>query len=121
VQLFGQGAVIRAAGGGWLAIPTENAWMKSARGPRGQRMSPREMIAAGARLAFLPARGGRMVAVLRQRGQTVVTHVLVRQVGLRKRYDIGGTVARYSGQFPEILAREINAAAEGSDVLRRYG
>jgi hypothetical protein len=51
----------------------------------------------------------------------VVTHVLVRQVGLRKRYDIAGTVARYSGQFPEILAREINAAAEASDVLTRYG
>ena len=29
VQLFGQGAIIRAAGGGWLAIPTENAPLKS--------------------------------------------------------------------------------------------
>ena len=33
---------------------------------------------------------------------------------MRKRYDIAGTVDRSAGQFPEILVREINAAAEAS-------
>ena len=54
-----QGATIKSARGGYLAIPTENAPLKSARGPRGQRMTPREMIAAGQKLAFLPAGAGR--------------------------------------------------------------
>ena len=34
---------------------------------------------------------------------------------------VGRVVDRYAGQFPEIVAREINAAAEASAVLRRYG
>ena len=121
VQLFAQGVTIRAASGEWLAIPTDNAPLKSARGPRGQRMSPKEMIEAGQKLAFLPAGGGRMVAVLRRGGQSIVTHVLLRQVTLAKRYDIDSVVNRYVAQFPEILAREINAAAEASGVLSRYG
>ena len=95
--------------------------MKSARGPRGQQMTPREMIAAGQKLAFLPAGAGRLVAVLKRGGTSVVTHVLVRQVSLRKRYDIQSVVDRYAAQFPEIIAREINAAADASAVLRRYG
>jgi hypothetical protein len=122
VQLFGQGVTIRSARGGYLAIPTDAAPLKSARGPRGQRMSPREMIEAGHKLAFLPAGAGRLVAVLKRKGsRPVVTHVLVRQVSLRQRYDIQSVVDRYVQQFPEIVAREINAAAEGSAVLRRYG
>ena len=121
VQLYAQGATIKSARGGYLAIPTENAPLKSARGPRGQRMSPREMIAAGQKLAFLPAGAGRLVAVLKRGGTSVVTHVLVRQVSLRKRYDIQSVVDRYAAQFPEIIAREINAAADASAVLRRYG
>jgi hypothetical protein len=121
VQLFGQGATIRAASGGWLAIPTENAWVKSGRGPRGQRMTPAEMIAAGAKLAFLPAGGGRMVAVIRHLGASFVTHVLVRQVSLRKRYDLQSAVDRWVGRMPEIMTDEINRAAEGSRVLERYG
>ena len=51
----------------------------------------------------------------------MVTHVLVRQVSLRQRYDIQSVVDRYAAQFPEIVAREINAAAYASAVLRRYG
>ena len=47
--------------------------------------------------------------------------MLVRQVSLRKRYDIQSVVDRYVAQFPEIVAREINAAADASAVLRRYG
>jgi hypothetical protein len=121
VQLFAQGATIRSARGGYLAIPTENAPLKSARGPRGQRMNPSEMIAAGQKLAFLPAGAGRLVAVLKRGGTTVVTHVLLRQVSLRQRYDIQSVVDRYAARFPEIVAREINTAAEASDVLRRYG
>jgi hypothetical protein len=121
VQLFAQGATIKSARGGYLAIPTENAPLKSARGPRGQQMTPREMIAAGQKLAFLPAGAGRLVAVLKRGGTSVVTHVLVRQVSLRKRYDIQSVVDRYAAQFPEIIAREINAAADASAVLRRYG
>ena len=123
VQLYAQGATIKSARGGYLAIPTENAPLRSARGPRGQRMTPRQMIEAGQKLAFLPAGGGRLVAVLKSRdgGRPVVTHVLVRQVSLRQRYDIQSVVDRYAAQFPEIVAREINAAADASAVLRRYG
>ena len=69
----------------------------------------------------MPAGGGRMVAVLRRGGQSIVTHILLRQVTLAKRYDIDSVVNRYVAQFPEILTREINAAAEASGVLSRYG
>jgi hypothetical protein len=69
------------------------------------------MAAAGMKPAAIPARGGRMVIVIRQGRQTVVTHILVRQVSLRQRYDLKTTIDRSAGQFPEILVREINAAA----------
>lgn len=121
VQLFGQGAVIRAAGGGWLAIPTKDAPLKSTRGPVGQAMTPADMAAGGLKPAAIPARGGRMVIVIRRGRQTIVTHILVRQVSLRQRYDLKAVIDRAAGQFPEILAREINAAADASAVLQRYG
>ena len=121
VQLFGQGTVIGAANGGWLAIPTKDAPLKSARGPVGQAMTPADMDAAGLKPAAIPARGGRMVIVIRQGRQTIVTHILVRQVSLRQRYDLQATIDRSAGQFPEILVREINAAADASAVLQRYG
>lgn len=119
VQLFAQGATIRAAGGGWLAIPTDYAPVAGGRGVR-RRMSPKEMIAAGVKLAFLPAGPGRLVAVRRERGRSIVTHVLVRQVSLRKRYDIQGAVDRWVARLPEIFAREINREVEKSAVLNRY-
>ena len=74
------------------------------------------MQGMGIKLAFLPAGPDRAVAVRRDGGRSVVTHVLVRQVILRKRFDVESAVNRYVAQFPEILAREINGAAESSRV-----
>ena len=120
VQLFAQGATIHAASGTWLAIPTEYAPVAGGRGVK-RRASPAEMQAMGIKLVFLPSGPDRAVAVRRDGGRSVVTHVLVRQVILRKRFDVESAVNSYVAQFPEILAREINAAAESSAVLQRYG
>ena len=120
VQLFAQGATIHAASGTWLAIPTEYAPVAGGRGVK-RRTSPAEMQAMGIKLVFLPSGRDRAVAVRRDGGRSVVTHVLVRQVILRKRFDVESAVNSYVAQFPEILAREINAAAESSAVLQRYG
>ena len=120
VQLFAQGATIRSARGGWLAIPTDDAPLKSGRG-RGVRMTPAEMIASGVKARFIPAGGNRMLVVVHQGGRDVVTHVLVRQVTLRKRIDIQSAVDRWVDRLPEIMATEINKAADASAVLTRYG
>jgi len=119
VQLFAEGAAIRSARGGWLAIPTDNAPLKSARG-RGKRLTPAELIASGAKVRFVPA-GNRLLIVVRQGGRDVVTHVLVREVRLRKRFDVQTAVDRWAGRLPDILATEINKAADTSKVLTRYG
>ena len=78
------------------------------------------MIEAGQKLAFLPAGAGRMVAVLKRGGTSVVTHVLVRQVSLRQRYDIQSVVDRYAAQFPESSPAR-STPPPRSAVLRRYG
>jgi len=120
IALFAQGADIRSARGGWLAIPTEHAPLRSGRG-RGQRMTPAELIATGARLRFISAGPRRLVAVVRRDGRDVVTHVLVRQVSLAQRIDIRSAIDRWSGRLPEIMATEINRAADASPLLTRYG
>lgn len=120
VQLFAQGTTIRSARGGWLAIPTQDAPLKAARG-RGQRMTPGDLKAAGERVRFIPARGSRLIAVVRRGGRDVVTHVLVRQLTLRRRFDLESAIDRWTARLPEILATEINRAANASAVLSRYG
>jgi hypothetical protein len=119
VQLFAQGTTIRAAGGGWLAIPTEYAPIAPGRGVR-RRMTPKELMATGVKLAFLPAKGGKLVAVKREQGRNVVTHVLVRQVSLRPRYEFQGAIGPWVERFPALLAEEMEKAAAKRPVLARY-
>ena len=66
----------------------------------------------GWKISILPARGGNMVVLATlPSGAKVVTHVLVRQVSLRKRYDLDGGIALWQGRLPAILAESIDAEA----------
>ena len=120
VQLFAQGATIRAASGDLVGDP--DRVRAGRRRPRRQAAGePGRDAGDGDQAGVSAVRPDRAVAVRRDGGRSVVTHVLVRQVILRKRFDIESVVNRYVAQFPEILAREINGAAESSRVLQRYG
>ena len=115
VALFGEGATVTAPGGRWLAIPTGNGPPKPS-GRGGNRFAtPREMAALGWKIGIAKSGAGKAVGG-RER---VVTHVLVRQVTLRKRYDLDAVVGRWVPRLPELMAIEINKAADASAELRR--
>lgn len=116
VQLYAQGATITAANGRFLAVPTGDGPQRSGRG--GSRpATPKELADMGWKTAVIPARGGNMVVLATAPGGTkVVTHVLVRQVGLRKRYDLAAGVTLWQGRMPAILAESIDAEAEKRGV-----
>lgn len=119
INVFAQGAVINAAGGRWLVIPTEYAPLTSGRG-RGQRMSLRELIDRGTKVSIIPARGGKKVALASLYGRRVVTHILIKQVSLRKRLDIESVVDRWLPRLPELFAEEVEKAAQASPLVTRY-
>lgn len=111
IELYSEGATVTAANGRWLAIPTGEGTQRGGRG--GQRMAtPAEMKEQGLDVRFVPATP-RPVIVWRQRsGRQVVTHVLVRQVGLRSRYRIEDVLARWTQRYSAAMSDEINKAAK---------
>ncbi len=119
VALFGEGATVTAANGRWLAIPTGNGPRKPGRGDRWA--TPREMAAIGWRVGIAQSGPGKAVVLAAPAGmqQRLVTHVLVRRVTLRKRYDLDAVVGRWAPRLPELMAIEINKAADASAELRR--
>lgn len=112
IQLYSEGATIQAASGSFLAIPTGLGPQRQAGRGRMRRATPQEIGEMGWKIAILPARGGKMVVLATlPSGAKVVTHVLVRQVSLRKRYDLDGGIALWQGRLPAILAESIDAEA----------
>ncbi len=123
VQLYAQGATITAANGRFLAVPTGEGPQRSGRG--GSRpATPKEIADLGWKIAVISSRGGTAVSrggtavvlATAPGGTKVVTHVLVRQVGLRKRYDLAAGVTLWQGRLPAILAESIDAEAEKRGV-----
>lgn len=105
LALYDQGAVIRAPGGRWLAIPTPEAPLRSGRGGA-RRARPRE-IRQG--LQFVQAAPDQALLLSKGRKPRVL-YILVRQVKLAKRLDIARAHAsaaqRLTNEFPRQLARE---------------
>lgn len=106
ISLFSQGATIRAANMRFLAIPTPEDPM----GRRGMRARPEELVSRGYKLHFAKGKSGGGVLITEIQGHPVVTHVLRRQVTLRKRLDTMSAEKKAWGEFPGRLSREINRA-----------
>ena len=113
-----RGETIRSRGGKWLAIPT-------GQGPVGRRagqyQSLSKMLAdprERGRVAVVPARGGKMVALWTPNpgSPAVVTHVLVREVRLRKRLDLARAERETSAKLPQLLARAIEREAQKKGI-----
>lgn len=117
VTLFSQGATLRAAKGKWLAIPTGHGPLKPGGRGRSRYATPSEALSLGNQLTFIPAGNGR--AVLVNKARNVVTHVLIRQATLRKRYDLDPYVQRWVPRFPQILAEEVDKAYETTPGLKQ--
>ena len=95
VRAFDEGVTIRAKGGRWLAIPTENALRrgKSAggRSSMSKRISPRSYVWRD-RLGFVLVNPRLALLVERKKGhkKSLVMFILVKQVKLKKRLDVKG-------------------------------
>jgi hypothetical protein len=123
VDAFDRGVVIRSARGLFLAIPTAAAG-KSGRGAGGSRekITPEGwQRRTGLKLRFVYRRGrpsllvadnarinkrGLGLANRRKNGQaSVIVFILVRQVALKKRLDVGSTAAAQAARVPSLIAR----------------
>jgi len=134
IRAFDEGAVIRSKRGRWLAIPTENAPRKGADGKRISlstfpehrfgplRLVPRPsgpslLVVDALRASFSRKTGElrgfrRATDRSRARGDgltTVVMFVLVPQVKLRERLDVTRVAARWSGQLPALIERQLRS------------
>jgi len=114
-----EGSRIRSRSGGWLAIPTPAA----GKGPRGGRITPEQFEKkSGLRLRFIYRRGAASLLVaegrLSSRGTvgasrsktgrgvaTVPVFILVPQVKLAKRLDLGRSAARAQSKIPSAILR----------------
>jgi len=124
VSAHGEGALIRAMDGSWLAIPTEAA----GRGQSNSRLTPTQWEQRwNMKLRFVATRTGKFMLVaddarLNKRGwarrkggrrrkkdgilsgaQTVVVFILVPQVRLKKRLDLDKEVRRVEGLLPGLI------------------
>ncbi len=123
VDAFDRGVVIRSARGLFLAIPTAAAG-KSGRGSAGSREKitpegwqrrtglklrfvyrwgrPSLLVADNARIS----KRGLGLANRRKNGQaSVIVFILVPQVALKKRLDMGSTAAAQAARVPSLIAR----------------
>lgn len=105
LALYDQHTTIRARNGQWLAIPTENAPLRSGRGGV-RRAWPSE---TKLQLQFLRIEPNRAVLLTKGRRPRVL-YILVRKVELAKRLDIAHAHSRASRrlfrEFPRQLARQ---------------
>ena len=119
LEAFDRGAEIRAAGGRWLAIPTEHAPLRAGRGGQ-RRARPKE---SGLKLQFLPTRDPRVARlVLREAAerpgrQPAVLYWLVREVRLAKRLDIAAAERKWRARLGPQIERNLDrlAARAGLD------
>ncbi len=111
IEVFSQGATITPRRGRYLAIPTGFAPLQHGRGG-GRRASPREMRDRGFKTWFVETGNGNGVIMAEIGGRTVATHVLVRRVTLRKRFDMEKPITRWTRRFPDIIVREMDKAAQ---------
>ena len=117
VQLFSQGADVRAARGRWLAVPTGEGPLATARGG-GRFMTPDEMREKGLKIHILPSKPNPVVVLDRGKGVPgVVTHILLRNVSLRARYRISTVTDRWVPRYPQVLIEEIEKAAAAEPIL----
>ena len=111
LEVFDRGAEIKAAGGKWLAIPTEHAPLRSGRG--GQRRAwPKE---SGLKLKFLPTRDARVARLVladgRQTssgGRAIVVYWLVREVRLARRLDIAAATRKWRARLGPQIERNLD-------------
>ena len=116
IQLFAEGARITAANGHYLAVPTGMGPKRSGRG--GTRYAtPKEITAMGWKTVALPSRNGRMVlrATLPS-GTKIITHVLIPENTLRKRYDLDSGISLWEGRIHTVLAEEIEKEVDKKGV-----
>jgi hypothetical protein len=134
VRAFDEGAVIRSRRGRFLAIPTENAPRKGTDGRRispstfpEHRFGPLRFVPRPTGPSFLVVDGLR-ASLSRQTGQlrgfrraterarrsgqgltTVVMFLLVPQVKLRKRLDVGRAAEHWSAQLPALIEQQLRS------------
>ena len=134
IRAFDEGAIIRGRRARFLAIPTENAPRK---GTDGNRISPSTFPEHRfGRLRFVPRSSGPSLLVedglraafsrksgelrgfrrasdrARQRGEgltTVVMFLLVPQVKLGKRLDVGRAAEHWSAQLPALIEQQLRS------------
>lgn len=118
VLLYSQGATITASGGRYLAIPTGKGPRAISRG-RARFALPSEMARLGWHTRVAPSRQGRKVVIGRPQsgGQEVVTHVLVPNVNVQKRYDLDAGVEKWTRLLPKLLADAIDTEANKQTLL----
>lgn len=128
IEAHATGAIIRAAGGRFLAIPTDAVPRR--RGGRGGAdwMSPAEVETAfNADLHLIKTKTGKLLLVMKaiaaknRRGFRAATRrrvaqgrettlvpmfVLIPQARLRKRFDINASVQRWVAQIPGLIVQE---------------
>lgn len=121
------GARITAKGGRWLAIPTG----AFGRGPRGARLTPKDLTAKGVRLRFLPTGAGRAVLIAeearysekrarfiggakrtktgrhRKGAASAVAFVLVRATKLAARLRPAQVVEAHAARIPALIGRSL--------------
>jgi len=138
VRAFAEGAVIRAKGGRWLAIPTPAAPKRGVGGKRitpatfpVERHGPLRLVKRRGRTALLVVDGVRVSSTTGRVGRrakgdgrtksggyrkgiaTVVMFVLVRQVRLRKRLDVVRVAERWARRLPALIRRQVRSARNG--------
>jgi hypothetical protein len=116
VKLFSTGGNVRAARGSWLAIPTGEGPLATARGG-GRSMTPDEMREKGLHIRIVPSKPHPVVVLDTGHGTSVVTHVLFRNITLRARYRIDTVLNRWTPRYPQVLVDEIEKAAAAESIL----
>lgn len=135
IAAFDQGTVIRARGGTWLAIPTDNV----PKGSRGRRLSPANWPDRLGKLSFVRLRNGNAMLVAeglrasydkfgfvrgyrraaestvrkgysKKRGFGLVTvpmFFLVRQAAAKKRLDVAAAAKKWGASLPGAIERNM--------------
>lgn len=118
LEVFERGAEIRAAGGTWLAIPTEHAPLRSGRGGQ-RRASPKE---SDLKLRFAPTRDPRVARLVlrdpaRGAAREVVVYWLVREVRLAKRLDIVAAERKWRARLGPQIERNLDRLTRRAGIL----
>ena len=113
LTILDEGATVTARSGKFLAIPTENAPLRSGRGGARRAMPSEVRIPVD----ILPARGGRAVIV--RRGTREVLWTLVREVRLPKRIDAARSHAKRTAKIVDDFISQL--AKEDVKLEKKWG